>query len=116
MWGTNTGFTPFTYTPQGYALQQITAAAADAAAPLILDRLKQADRIQDAYIPIQTLNAPIQAEKRREYRQDRYQEGNAADRQQTEGKPETLPNMKTGGSGCFLCRTAERCSADIGCR
>ena len=94
MWGTNTGFTSFAYTPQGYPLHQITAAAADAAAPLTADRLKQADNKQAAYIPIQAINAPIQAEKRREYRQDRHQEGSAADRQQTEGKPETLPNMK----------------------
>ena len=49
--------------PQGYPGGQITAAAADAALPLTADRLKQADRIQDAYIPIQTVNAPIQAEK-----------------------------------------------------
>lgn len=116
MWGTNTGFTSFAYTPQGYPLHRVTAAAADAAAPLILDRLKQADRRQAAYIPIPAINAPIQAEKRREYRQDRHREGSAADRQQTEGKPETLPNMKTGCTGCFLCRTADRCSADIGCR
>ena len=75
-------------------MHQITAAAADAAAPLTADRLKQADNKQAAYIPIQAINAPIQAENRREYRQDRHQEGSAADRQQTEGKPETLPNMK----------------------
>lgn len=90
MWGTNTGFTSFAYTPPGYALHQITAAAADAAAPLIQGRQKQADRIQDAYIPIQAINTPIQADKKGEYRQ---QEGSAADRQQTEGKPETLPKQ-----------------------
>ena len=64
-------------------MHQITAAAADAAAPLILDRLKQADRRQAVYIPIQAINAHIQAEKKLKQTADARQ---TKERQQTAEK------------------------------